>query len=354
MGTKVHKNQSPGAPPMHIPTDPAPANAGSVSVRARTLLARTRSLGIGVSQLQKVLGLSRSYLIRVMAEAEAEDRSDSPSSRRFLNERILSALEGICELVTPQPTVGTISVSDYEATVAAEIEALCSGDMHTLVTVLPPLERDRDLVRRAVVTAAAKGARFRYHFPSSSLVADFYQDLPSKRPTGVRPRASGSQHLPSGSNNESFDDVFYWVRHVEENVQIVMAELFSTAKKMDVESGRTPARTYRDALVSKVEFWQLSWLPISFDEKLIWITSQRPGSTAATHTFRKEVLVPDVSTGRLRVYDDKQQWSRVEYSLPLNAFCNAYRELVKHARKNSKPLSWAALALDPVSQQATA
>ncbi len=297
--------------------------------RASNLFRRAARLEISDTQLVAALGVSLTYFDRLRAEASNPDRETTDSAKTFLNARTLTALEGICDLVESSQVGGRETAVQYTDRILAEMATLKAGDIHTLVTIPPPLERDSARVRRAVIEAAHRGVEFVYYYPSAEAVKAVFAVIDRKKAQPARDAANRTKRIDTTTH------VLSWMSDIEKNIELVMQSLLLEAAKLDLErAGRNGSGEFTDALVTRVRFWPLEWIWISFNEKLVMI-----GRDNTYRIIRKEILMPRAESAHLPVYGGDQSWMWVKFPTPGDSLA-----AVLHTSRAAEARNWKALS----------
>ncbi|MBI5433756.1 MAG: hypothetical protein HZA52_13070 [Planctomycetes bacterium] len=255
--------------------------------------------------------MSKSYFLRMEAEASSSNRVSTATAETFLNDKVLANIEGLLAAIEAaiskhdQPRAR--SVEEYEQDVCAEFSALAAGDTYTLISGPPPLERDRSRVRAAAVRAAFNNVRIRYYYPAT----------PAHEPWCA---PIYGQPQPTGAFSKVFDELAAWLRQSDEVVLNIMRALYTEAESCDLQNALVTGRhekTYREQLVANVAFWSLQHLPVSPNEKLVWVSG--PVRTAQPRALRKEILAADEITDGCSIYGDRQRWLSRPFPFPFEA-----------------------------------
>ncbi len=312
---------------------------GNERTRARGAIDWARSLKLTDDQLRRMLGVSEPYFRRVLAEAYPDNRPSNESSARFLNPKILDALSGIREVVESMPLAREETVDVYLNRVLNEIKTLDEGDIHTLVFVPSPLERDHHVVRQEVLEAAHRGATFNYYYPSRRAVKKFFKSLASDEEGGgvASPQARIDQDPRWQSMDEpeqsevrkqvmQIEILLNWMRDIDGHMGRLRRDFRNLALSKDEDCGGSG---YHNALLKRVRFWPLRWIPISFNEKVVWIT--RAGQKHPE--IRKEMFTIDEREPQQSAHASGRLWMRVKYPITEDLL----RAMLKMAREQYEP-----------------
>lgn len=283
--------------------------------RARDGLERASRLLIPDDELCSALGLSEDYFSRFRAVVIGT-RKARKGYDRLINLRVVTAIEGICLLVERSGRMPSERAEDYVRSVLTELNSLPSNARHSLFTIQPPLEVDQRDVRWAVIRAARRGVRFDYCVPGTDAIEKGFEVLTDPSDS-EREEARGSKALERElqARITKCKQVFAWMENVTARIQRLMADLHDDSRELDIAEGtaETP-RSYLKALEEKVKFWQMRWLWLSFNEKVVWI-SKGPDDNRE-HIIRKEILSLDVRTADSSMPGDSQdRWHRVRYPI---------------------------------------
>jgi hypothetical protein len=270
--------------------------------------------------VQRLLGFSNQTFARVRADMARGEASP------FLNAKLSSRLAALLEqmdLVEAGQRV-SISVEDYAERTRRTIAALTRGAMYTLVSVPPPLETEFVDLRIEVVKAASKGVKFRYYYP----VEEWYRQATARfmrtpaRLPAERCDVDHSLHakIRRSITNDServaaFRTAFRWLANASSKIQSLKDDLLMTARTLDAIEGqdrialdeRTGAPVWHGPFVdlarNNIIFRPMTWVPISFESKIAWVTHDDQ------HSIQAEVLTPTQESGARGMYDLHQLWS---------------------------------------------
>lgn len=301
--------------------------------RARKLFEEAAQLGINDDDLQKALGLTENYFKRLSSEVMSH-RRNSGKSTRTINEKILTALEGICQVARGRKGMHSESLEEYIDRVTREFESLGDGDAHTLISIPPPLESERKLhlVRKSVIEAAHRGTKFTYAFPCPKTVTEIFEVF------GIGEGASHDKIDEEWRERaKTFRDVFSWIRNIESNFENdVMRQLGIDAINLDLDFGINPHTegSYTKSLQENVDFRTIGWLPMSFNEKVIWIKHRSKDTT-----IRKEMFHVSRANSNEPIYSDKHQWKWHDYPMSEDAL-QAILAVAEKATKQKFEKKW--------------
>lgn len=295
-------------------------------------LAELRTLGWSNDRVRRALGLNEAYFDRTLAEIRQSDRRARPQ----LNSRIVEALEGI--VLSVSSPLYSSSTSEYKDTVCRDLRALKSGEVHTLLTIPPPLENYYPDVLYEALEAARRGAKLRYYFPSADLIRFAQHEiLCPRKESGTRTVTEEEEEAEEQQAVDLATLMFGWLGELRPAFDLFLARFGSQARALDA-AGSKADTSYVDA-VSKIRFFELRWMPVNLNEKIVWITKAGSAETGPEHRIYRDVLLPSTlspadALGQLdrhsavTPYGDSQRWCRIVYpaeSAPLKALLRSVR-----------------------------
>lgn len=340
--------------------DSSPANR-SLAQRARAAVDVLEAMGWGDAQIRLALGVDERYFRRVRHEAseesEAADIAAGTFGRRQINERIVGALEGLATLVESPPAYSTVDDA-YVKAVCRDLRSLHAGDRHTLVTFPPPLETYNEEILTEALRAARRGAELHYYFPSPERIAYSVQQVIELVPVYEAitngsgdvdelimaedfhgsPLAASPLQTPGDRLQFMRDQarrVFGWIKGLPATYDLLLGRFLTQALFLDATtppSERSSDNTFLQA-AHRICFYELRWVPLSLNEKIIWITKKpRRDQEGRTRVFREVLLATsalgDDALQMMTPYGASQRWCRVAYpadALPLAALLKNVR-----------------------------
>lgn len=313
----------------------------NVRTRYLELMGRAEGLGLSRDEVKRAIGLAESTYKR--CEQEARGDGSSQSGLKVLNKTLLSKLEGLCEAIRSaldfDRSRRSDSVRSYVQHVAKQFESMVPRDVHVLVSVLPPLECVRTEVSAAVVRAALNDVIFEYRFPSDNVTKISFPAL--ERPVLQR-RESSIDAKTVNASFRKWSGRFDKVPPVKVIVRRIQMELLARLSELLKSNGSGVENRWRNhpedafnRLQSNVKFFELKWVPVMFNEKLTWSTSDKTlegQSDSGGPKIRKEIVLQDFGNPNASIYSDDTQWVRVPLALPQEVvrslvFCDRATEL---------------------------
>ncbi|MGP1308573.1 MAG: hypothetical protein ACTS27_00050 [Phycisphaerales bacterium] len=290
-----------------------------------------RNEGIDEDLLAAAMGMSTGHLHRLIAEATSPRRDAEQSAVSFLNDRVITTLKGLRELVDHFPRARKLRGDAYMDYVVAELDQLQEGDIHSLATCLPPLERDASRIRRAIISAAARGVEFNYYLLHDSPAQAFLKSIEEgKRQEANDAGDNKALQKELDERKEAVDNTFNWLRNATVHASLVLNAMLGEAARMDLDelghfdltsSERcqlvsNPDSVQRDNVAGKprkgVWFYWLKTPWLGLNEKIVYVTF---ADKNRKRVIRKEILDTDYMNQSRPFELQDQQWTLIDYDV---------------------------------------
>ncbi len=320
--------------------------------RASAVFRRVEKLGISDLELPKALGHTPSkrgdgspkalypYYSRFKSIATASEPDYTPARLKVLNEQLVTAIEGICNLLESARGPRIESSDQYVARTRSVINRLNPGSKHTLVCMQPPLESQHAVILRSVVEKAMKDVQFFYCIPSDGSISEGIMNFIKTDPGENASSTLRDRHI-------RFRRIFAWLHDIQFEYRKLMQSFLVCAARMDFVEGRrvdendpNPSKdTYLYKVRNNIEFWPMKWIWVPFNEKLVWISKREQGKEDS-QTIKKDIMIlnyseKDISSESLRHLDEAPSWQQVDYPMDHRTL----RALIRVSRDKEK-LPW--------------
>lgn len=286
-----------------------------------------RDEGIDVDLLAAAMGMTAGHLHRLIAEATNPRRDAEQSAISFLNDRVVTTLKGLRELVDHFPRARKLSGDAYMDYVVAELDQLQDGDIHSLATCIPPLERDASRIRRAIISAAARGVEFNYYLLHDSPAQAFLNSIEEgKRQEANDAGDNRALQKELDERKKAVDDTFNWLKNATMHARLVLNAMLGEAARMDLDeyghfdlesSHRFQLISNPDALEGGerrkgVRFYWLKTPWLGLNEKIVYVTF---ADKDRKRVIRKEILDTDYIHQSRPFKLQDQRWTLIDYDV---------------------------------------